>query len=477
MAKKRTSKPKSRTRKPAVPGEQRINKILAGAGVGSRREVEELIVQGRVEVDRQTVTDLATKVNPSNVTIKVDGVALKPFRPIYYALNKPTGVLSTNRDPSGRIRVIDLVPDKARVFSVGRLDQSSEGLILLTNDGELAQRLAHPKFRVQKTYFVVVSGQLTQDELDKLRKGVHLSEGFAKIDGAKIRRHRKGCTELEIVLSEGKNREIRRILARAGHKVVLLRRLAIGPLKLGQMPVGASRELSSSEVKALYAATDPNKRNKAAKGKSKRADGESAAAAEKSQKVKPKDQAPPIPSALEDDDEPDLLTEDFGRLGLELDDDFGDFDSDFVGDFSGSGSGSILSYDADEVTTPRSNQKSKPSQKKRASGSRARTGTGARGTKSSSTGSRESADTGTRTGGPRTGGKRASPGKRAAAGRTARPAGKRATSSASRSSAPKGKAAGRSASAKGRSSAPRGGKSGGGKSSGPRGRGGKGSQR
>ena len=258
-------RPTSKARKPSASqrskerGEnnlQRLNKILAGAGLGSRRQVEELITQGRVEIDREVVTDLACKVDPNQVSIKVDGSAIKRFRPVYFALNKPSGVLSTNKDPSGRLRVIDFVPDSDRVFCVGRLDRSSEGLILLTNDGDLAQQLAHPKFGVQKTYFVVVQGTLEEADLQKLRKGVYLAEGIARVDGATIRKHRKGCTEIEIVLSEGKNREIRRILARAGHKVVVLRRLAIGPLRLGQLPVGASRQLTASEVNALYVAAE-----------------------------------------------------------------------------------------------------------------------------------------------------------------------------------------------------------------------------
>jgi 23S rRNA pseudouridine2605 synthase len=187
--------------------------------------------------------------------VQVDGVSLKKHRPVYFALNKPTGVLSTNFDPSGRTRVVDLVPSKDRIFPVGRLDRSSEGLMLLTNDGELAQRLAHPKYRIQKAYFVVVQGIITHEDLAKLRKGVYLADGVARIDGAKIRRQRKTCTEIEILLSEGKNREIRRILARVGHKVVVLRRLAIGPLRLAQLPVGQTRVLTNTEVEALYAAT------------------------------------------------------------------------------------------------------------------------------------------------------------------------------------------------------------------------------
>ena len=253
MAKKQVKK----TIRPTelISGAQRLNRVLAASGLGSRRDVEQLIVEGRVEVDGKTVTDLACKVDPKDSTIQVDGVSLKKHRPVYFALNKPSGVLSTNFDPSGRTRVVDLVPSNDRIFPVGRLDRSSEGLMLLTNDGELAQRLAHPRYGIQKAYFVVVQGVITHEDLAKLRKGVYLADGVARIDGAKIRRQRKTCTEIEILLSEGKNREIRRILARVGHKVVVLRRLAIGPLRLAQLPVGQTRVLSNTEVEALYAAT------------------------------------------------------------------------------------------------------------------------------------------------------------------------------------------------------------------------------
>lgn len=252
--------------RPRASGLSRINKVLASAGFGSRRQVEELILQGRVEVNGETISDLSTKVDPASAKVKVDGGLLKLPRMVYYALNKPKGVLSTNWDPSGRMRVIDLVPDRQRVFSVGRLDQHSEGLMLLTNDGELAQRLAHPRFRIQKCYFVVVAGVMKREELNRLRKGVYLAEGVARIDGARIRKVRKTCTELEIILSEGKNREIRRILARAGHKVVLLRRIAIGSLRLGELPVGAARELTASEVKSLWEATTARPRTSRAAG-------------------------------------------------------------------------------------------------------------------------------------------------------------------------------------------------------------------
>lgn len=245
-----------------LTGSQRLNKLLAAAGLGSRRDCEELILSGRVEVDGKTVTELATKVDSSSSEVKVDGAVLKRFRPVYYALNKPAGVLCTNRDPSGRTLVTDLLPATERVFSVGRLDRASEGLMLLTNDGELAQRLAHPKFGVQKIYFATVQGEITMEELAKLKTGVRLAEGYARVDGIKVRRQRKGCCELEIVLSEGKNREIRRILAKFGHKVLVLRRLAIGSLRLGTLPKGGSRQLTRQEVAALYACAHTSRKSR-----------------------------------------------------------------------------------------------------------------------------------------------------------------------------------------------------------------------
>jgi 23S rRNA pseudouridine2605 synthase len=231
-----------------------LNRLLAQAGFGSRRDCDELIEQGRIEVDGQTVTELGTKVDLAVAKVEVDGQPLKRHKPVYYAVHKPRDVLCTQRDPQGRTRVTDLVPDGARVFPVGRLDRNSTGLILLTNDGELAQRLAHPKYGVSKTYYVVVQGQVTPEDVQQLLKGVYLAEGRARVDQVKIRRVRRGSTELEMVLSEGKNREIRRILARLGHKVVVLRRLAIGPLRLGDLPEGAYRPLTTTEIEALYAA-------------------------------------------------------------------------------------------------------------------------------------------------------------------------------------------------------------------------------
>lgn len=253
-----------------LQGEQRINKVLASAGLGSRRQVDELIQQGRVEVDGKTIQQVGIKVDPEKAIIAVDGEPLRKHRPVYFALHKPEGVLCTNRDPQGRPRVVDMVPNKVRLFPVGRLDASSTGLILLTNDGELAQRLTHPRHGIPKRYAVTVAGQVETDSLKRLQRGIHLAEGRARVDNAKLKRIRKGCTELEITLSEGKNREIRRVLARLGHRVVSLKRIGIGPLKLGELPEGAYRPLAANEVGALYEAVEAIKRARKQERKERR---------------------------------------------------------------------------------------------------------------------------------------------------------------------------------------------------------------
>lgn len=229
----------------------RLQKILAAAGLGSRRQCEELILAGRVEVDRRVVRELGTKADLSHEEVRVDGVALPRPRLVYFAVNKPPGVVSTSRDPAGRTRVIDLVPYRGRLFTVGRLDMSSEGLILVTNDGQLADHLTHPRYGVRKTYHVEVAGALTKGQLARLRRGVHLAEGFARVVSAEVLRTYRQSTLLEIVLAEGRNREIRRVLARVGHKVERLRRVAIGPLRLGELQPAEARPLTSAEVRRL----------------------------------------------------------------------------------------------------------------------------------------------------------------------------------------------------------------------------------
>lgn len=230
--------------------------MLASAGFGSRRQCEELIEAGRVEIDGELITQLGTTVDPQNQKVKVDGVPLKKQKLVYYAVNKPVGVVTTNRDPQGRPRVVDLVPPDERVFPVGRLDRSSDGLILLTNDGELAQKLTHPKFGIRKVYRVTVAGKVDGETMKKMRQGVYIAEGFVKVEGARLLKTRSRATEMEIILREGKNREIRRILARLGHKVQTLRRIAVGPLRLGDLPAGAYRVVTPQEVEKLWRATE-----------------------------------------------------------------------------------------------------------------------------------------------------------------------------------------------------------------------------
>lgn len=240
---------------PTRSDEQRLQRALASAGLGSRRDCEALIEEGRVEVDGKVVTQLGTKVNPRKQKIRVDGSPVKFGRLQYFAVNKPPGVVSTSKDPSGRMRVIDLIKTKERVYNVGRLDKSSEGLILVTNDGDLANFLTHPRYSVQKIYMVQVAGSPDVSELKKLQRGVYLAEGLAKVVGAKIKKRTKESTWLEITLEEGRNREIRRLLASIGHKVLRLRRVAIGSLRLGELPLGAHRKLEKHEIQGLWYST------------------------------------------------------------------------------------------------------------------------------------------------------------------------------------------------------------------------------
>lgn len=242
----------------------RLQKVLAAAGIASRRECETLIEEGRVEVDGEVVTDLGRRVDPFKQKIYFDGEALPRRRRVYFAVNKPDGVVTTSRDPSGRPRVTDLLPpDVGRVFAVGRLDMASEGLILVTNDGELANGLTHPRHGVEKTYHVQVAGIPTAETLSNLRRGVYLSDGHAHFVDAKLKRRRKQGAILEVVLDEGRNREIRRLLARVGHKVQRLTRVAVGPVRLGEMEPGSYRPLTREEVQALTRAIAENQQRAA----------------------------------------------------------------------------------------------------------------------------------------------------------------------------------------------------------------------
>ena len=236
---------------------ERLNKLLAHAGVGSRRQCDDLIRAGRVRVDGQPVRDLGIKIDPESHKVQVDGTPVRLEKVVYWLVNKPRGVLCTNHDPAGRTRAIDLVPHvEQRVYTVGRLDEASEGLLLLTNDGDLAFRLMHPRFGIEKTYLVQVHGDPPPEQLKRLLEGVYLSDGRVRAKRIKRLKKQGDSTWLRIVLSEGKNREIRRMLARLGHKVLRLRRTAIGPVQLDRLPKGKARRLSGPELQALKQAVD-----------------------------------------------------------------------------------------------------------------------------------------------------------------------------------------------------------------------------
>jgi 23S rRNA pseudouridine2605 synthase len=235
---------------------ERLNKYLAHAGVGSRRHCEELILRGRITVDGKVVCELGTKVEQSQ-EVCVDGQPLRQEKLVYYLVNKPRGYLCTNHDPAGRPLAVDLVPHvPQRVYTVGRLDEDSEGLLLLTNDGDLAFRLMHPRFGVEKTYFVQVAGHPGKEDMDQLLKGVWLSDGHVRARRIKRLKAQGESTWLQIVLSEGKNREIRRMLAKLNHKVMRLRRTALGPIQLGRLANGKSRPLRLVELDQLRNATE-----------------------------------------------------------------------------------------------------------------------------------------------------------------------------------------------------------------------------
>jgi 23S rRNA pseudouridine2605 synthase len=232
--------------------EERLHKILAHAGVGSRRKCEELIAAGRVTIDGEAVRELGRKVDPDQHEIRVDGEPIHAERPVYWLVNKPRGYLCTNYDPARRPLAIDLVPHVSqRVYAVGRLDEASEGLLLLTNDGDLAHRLMHPRFGVEKTYLVLVAGHPSADDLQRLLKGVWLSDGHVKARQAQRLKNQGDSTWVRIVLNEGKNREIRRMLARLGHKVLRLKRTGIGAVQLGNLKPGRARRLTEPELASL----------------------------------------------------------------------------------------------------------------------------------------------------------------------------------------------------------------------------------
>ncbi len=239
-----------------VPGGVRLQKVLAAAGVGSRRHCEELIGEGRVEVDGEVVRRFGARVDPDNQVIRVDGRRIAASEKlVYVALNKPAGVLTTMSDTRGRPTIADLLGDRAeRLFHVGRLDYETEGLMLLMNDGELAHRLAHPRFGVLKTYLADIAGPVPRDLGRTLMNGIELDDGPASADRFRVVERAGSRALVEITLHEGRKHIVRRMLAETGHPVSRLVRTQVGPVLLGSLKPAASRRLTSKEVGDLYAA-------------------------------------------------------------------------------------------------------------------------------------------------------------------------------------------------------------------------------
>jgi len=232
----------------------RLQKFLAEAGVASRRASEQIILEGRVTVNGETVLELGSKVDPAHDKVAVDGRSLKTKRKLYVALNKPAGYICTRRDPESRKIISELLPTEwSNLVPVGRLDFASEGLIFLTNDGDFCLKLTHPRYGIRKKYRVTIEGRVDQELGDKLVKGM-LHEGEKlKAERVRILATNNSSSLLEIELAEGKNRELRRMFEVLGRTVTKLQRVQIGPIKLGELRVGRWRTLTDTEIKSLLA--------------------------------------------------------------------------------------------------------------------------------------------------------------------------------------------------------------------------------
>jgi 23S rRNA pseudouridine2605 synthase len=237
----------------ADDGLVRLQKLLAQSGVASRRKCEELMLAGLVEVDGEVVTRLGTKVDPRTAVIRVEGRRLPPVTDhVYLVLNKPRGVVSTMTDPQGRRTLGDLVAERPeRLFHVGRLDTDTDGLLLLTNDGDFAQQVAHPSYELEKTYVAEVDGVVDRATLRRLREGVALEDGPVEVHAAKVVSATADRSIVELTIHEGRNRIVRRLLDEVGHPVRRLTRTAIGPVRLRGLRSGGLRELTSEELGTL----------------------------------------------------------------------------------------------------------------------------------------------------------------------------------------------------------------------------------
>lgn len=235
----------------------RLQKVLADAGVASRRASELIIREGRVSVNGQAVRELGSKVDPSRDRVTVDGKQIKARRKLYIALNKPLRYVSTRKDPHGRRTVMELLPAEwGNLYTVGRLDYNTEGLIFLTNDGDFALKLTHPRYGIRKKYHVAVEGPVAPDVLRNLTKGLFHEGERLKAERAHFLESSRSHTSVELELTEGKNREARRLFEAQGLTVTALRRVQIGPIKLGELRSGRWRSLTAAEIKSLLSSTD-----------------------------------------------------------------------------------------------------------------------------------------------------------------------------------------------------------------------------
>ena len=235
--------------------EQRLQKVLAKAGIDSRRNCEELILGGAVNVNGKVVNKLPAFVDPEKDSITVSGREIRPERKVYFLLNKPKGVICTNKDPERRKKAIDLIPASERIFCVGRLDADTTGIIILTNDSELANRLTHPKYELPKTYIVEIKGRIETEQAEKLKKGIWLAEGKTGRSSVKILKQGNHKSLIEITIRQGLNRQIRRMLARVGLPVKSLKRTRIGKIDSKGLGVGRFRTLTRAEITSLKKVT------------------------------------------------------------------------------------------------------------------------------------------------------------------------------------------------------------------------------
>lgn len=239
-----------------MPATVRLQRFLARAGVASRRRAEDIIAAGRVAVNGVTVQEPGTRVDPETDVVAVDGEAVIPAPIRWLVFHKPAGLVCTRHDPQKRRTVYDVLPpDAESLFTVGRLDANTEGLLLLTNDGDAANRLLHPRYRLRRVYDVEVRGSVSAEALKRLERGVALEDGLARASDVRCRTVTGGRSRLRLSLREGRKREVRRMLEAVGYPVLRLRRIRFGPIALGGLARGASRELTESEARALEAAT------------------------------------------------------------------------------------------------------------------------------------------------------------------------------------------------------------------------------